>query len=38
MTYEEGLALAESIGDVSVIWIYTDGTMKSTTGITFVTK
>ena len=38
MTYEEGLALAQSLDNVNVIWIYTDGTVKSTTGITFVTK
>lgn len=33
MSYDEGLKLIESIGDVDVIWIYKDGTMKTTEGI-----
>lgn len=32
MSYEEGLALVESIGGVEVLWIYTDGTIKTTDG------
>ena len=36
MSYEEGLALVQSIGNVEVIWIYKDGTIKNTNGITFV--
>ena len=38
MSYEDGLALVESIGNVDVIWIYSDGTIKSTAGITFVNQ
>ena len=34
MSYEEGLALAEQIGGVEVLWIYPDGTMKMTNGVT----
>lgn len=33
MSYEEGLALAERIGGVEVIWIFDDGTIKHTEGI-----
>lgn len=36
MPYEDGLALAESIGGVDVLWIYRDGTMKMTDGVTLV--
>ena len=36
MSYEDGLALAQSIGDVEVLWIYKDGTMKMTEGIVIV--
>lgn len=32
MSYEEGLALVEKIGGVEVLWIYSDGTMKTTQG------
>lgn len=32
MPYEDGLALAESLGDVQVLWIYPDGEMKYTPG------
>ena len=35
MTYEDGLALANSIGGVDVLWIYKDGSMKYTDGIRF---
>ena len=38
MSYEDGLALVESIGGVDVIWICYDGTVKSTQGINFVNK
>ena len=38
MSYEDGLALVEAIGGVDVIWIYKDGTMKHTEGISFVGK
>ena len=34
MSYEDGLALAEGIGGVDVIWIYKDGTVRYTEGIT----
>ena len=34
MSYEDGLALAEGIGGVDVIWIYNDGTVRYTEGIT----
>jgi thiamine biosynthesis lipoprotein len=33
MPYDDGLALAESIEGVEVIWIYKDGTLKYTDGI-----
>ena len=33
ISQEEGLALIESIGEVEVIWIYKDGTVKYTDGI-----
>ena len=33
MPYESGLALLESIGDADAIWIYKDGTLKTTSGI-----
>lgn len=33
MSYEEGLALIESIGGIDVLWIYKDGTMKMTSGV-----
>ena len=36
MTYEEGLALIRSIGNVDVIWVTADGTVKMTDGITLV--
>lgn len=32
MPYEDGLALAERLGDVEVLWIYPDGEMKYTPG------
>ena len=34
MPYEDGIALIESIGGVDVIWIYKDGTVRYTEGIT----
>lgn len=33
MSYEEGKALVEKIGNVDVLWIYSDGTQKYTSGI-----
>ena len=33
MSYEEGLALVRSIGDVEVLWIFGDGTLKYTEGV-----
>ena len=36
MSYEEGIALIEDIGEVDVLWIYKDGTMKMTDGIVIV--
>ena len=36
MSYEEGLALVEQIGGVDVLWIYRDGTMKMTNGVSLV--
>ncbi len=36
MSYEEGLALIEEIGGVDVLWIYQDGTMKMTNGVSLV--
>jgi len=34
MPYESGLALLESIGGVNAVWIFKDGTIKSTDGVT----
>jgi thiamine biosynthesis lipoprotein len=34
MSYEEGKSLVEKIGNVDVVWIYTDGTVIYTDGIT----
>lgn len=36
MSYEDGLRLLESIDNVEVLWIYRDGTMKMTDGISLV--
>ena len=36
MSYEDGLALVENIGGVEVLWIYKDGTVKMTDGVTLV--
>lgn len=36
MSYEEGLALVDNIGNVDVIWIYEDGTIKHTDGVRMV--
>ena len=36
MSYEDGLALVESVGGVEVIWICHDGTIKHTDGVQFV--
>ena len=36
MSYEEGLALVESIGGVDVLWIGKDGSMKMTSGVRLV--
>ncbi len=36
MSYEEGLALIESIGGVEALWIYHDGTLKMTKGVSLV--
>mgnify|MGYP002520013440 CR=1 FL=1 len=36
MSYEDGLALIESIGGVEVIWVYPDGKVVMTDGITLV--
>ena len=33
MSYEEGLALAESMEGVDVLWIFADGTLKMTSGL-----
>lgn len=33
MPYEEGLALAQRIGGVEVLWIFSDGTVKHTPGL-----
>lgn len=35
MSYEQGLALVEAIGEVDVLWIYSDGSMKYTDGVIF---
>ncbi len=32
MSYEEGLALVESLGDIQVLWVYEDGERKMTDG------
>jgi thiamine biosynthesis lipoprotein len=36
MSYEQGLALVEEIGGVEVLWIYRDGSMKMTNGVSLV--
>jgi thiamine biosynthesis lipoprotein len=36
MSYEEGLALVEQIGGIDVLWIYHDGSMKMTNGVSLV--
>ena len=36
MPYEQGLALVEQIGNIEVLWIYHDGTMKMTNGVSLV--
>ena len=36
MSYEDGLALIESIGGIDALWIYRDGTMKMTDGVKLV--
>ena len=36
MSYEDGLALVQSLGGIDVLWIYRDGTMKMTDGIKIV--
>ena len=36
MSYEDGKALVESIGNVEVIWIYRDGTYKHTDGVNII--
>lgn len=36
MPYEEGLALINSIGNVDAVWVYKDGTLKSTDGVKIV--
>ena len=36
MSYEEGLALVNSIGGVQVLWIYKDGSLKMTNGVSLV--
>ena len=36
MSYEDGLALIQSIGGVEALWIYHDGTMKMTNGVNLV--
>ena len=33
MSYEEGKALVEKLENVDVLWIYSDGTLKYTSGI-----
>lgn len=38
MSYEEGLELVNTIGNVEVIWIYSDGTIKNTNGVQFINK
>ena len=36
MSYEDGLELVGSLGNVEVIWIYKDGSLKHTDGVKFV--
>jgi thiamine biosynthesis lipoprotein len=36
MSYEDGKRLAESIGDVGVIWIYSDGSLKKSDNVELV--
>lgn len=36
MSYEQGLALVEKIGGIEVLWIYRDGSMKMTNGVSLV--
>jgi len=36
MSYEEGVALIQSIGDVDALWIYHDGSIKMTDGVNLV--
>lgn len=38
MSYEDGKALVEKIGNVDVLWIYSDGTQKYTSGIKPIEK
>jgi thiamine biosynthesis lipoprotein len=33
LSYEDGLKLIESIGNVDALWVYRDGTVKMTNGI-----
>ena len=33
MNYEDGLELVESLGNVEVLWIYSDGSQKTTDGM-----
>lgn len=35
LSYEDGLALVNAIGNVDVIWVYSNGTLKSTENIEF---
>ncbi len=35
MSYEDGLDLVKSIGDIEIIWIFKDGKMETTDGVTF---
>ena len=38
MPYEQGLALIESLEDVEAIWVYADGTVKSTKNVEFYSE
>lgn len=38
MSYEDGLALIESIGEADAIWVYQNGDLKHTDGIVFAKK
>ena len=38
MSYEEGRGLADSLAGVEVVWIYKDGTLSHTSGITFASQ